>query len=292
MTRHSIFSSFFGMAAALSMASPGICFAEGEGGESGGGGTILTGGSADAGGAGGEQGGQQGESNGGAGENLYGKEGGETKPKEGDIIPPEKKDEKGEAAPEWKEYENDPDKTDEENAAAKAEHDKDKPETDEEKKKREEEEGKPIDPTSYELVEIPEGFELDPAIDKEFREFAASRKWSKEDVKELSAMQVKLYAKQSEAHAERVAGWAEEVKADKEIGGRDFDVNAAKAREAKLAFFPPEVDAILDKTGLGNHPGFIKGFVRIGKAMGEMGTLPGKGQTKQSTILENLYGDS
>lgn len=291
MTRHSIFASFFGMAA-LSMMGPDICFTEGEGGDggggdagggAGGGSTILT---APAPAAAGEGGAPVDNRQ----DNLYGN--GEPKPKEGEIIPPEKKDEKGEAAPEWKEYDPDPDKSDEENAAAKAEHDKAKPESDEDKKKREEKEDQPVDPTSYELVEIPEGFELDPSIDKEFREFAASRKWSKDDVKELSAMQVKLYAKQSEAHADRVAAWADEVKADKEIGGRDFDANAAKAREAKLAFFSPEFDKMLDKTGLGNHPDMIKGLVRIGKAMGEMGTLPGKGVTTPSSILENLYGSS
>jgi len=252
-----------------------FCSVDGEGGgddTSGGGSTALTGGTADA------------PEDKGADVALYGnddKSGNDPKPD--DTQADDKPDDK--AA--WKEYENDPDKTDEENAAAKAEHDKAKPKADDKDKK---EEQLPVKAEEYEFVEVPEGFELDPAVDKEFREFASRRGWSKEDVKELSAMQVKLYAKQSEAHAEQVATWGEELKTDKEIGGRAYDQNIAKAREAKNAFFPPEADAIFDRTGLGNHPAIVKGLVRIGKAMGEMATLPGKGKTANTTVLESLYG--
>jgi len=222
--------------------------------------------------------------------NLYGDDDPAPEDKTGDDPSEKPKDEtkaKDEDAPAWVEYVDDPDKTDEENAAAKLEHDKTKPAEDDKDKTKEE---PAINAADYEFVEIPEGFELDPAVDKEFRDFAAERKWSKDDVKALSAMQVKLYAKQSEVHAEQVATWGEELKTDKEVGGRGYDANMSKAREAKIAFFPPEVNAILDKTGLGNHPAIVKGFVRIGKAMGEMTTLHGKGKPANTSILENLYG--
>lgn len=222
---------------------------------------------------------------GGASENLYGKDG-EGKPAEEGKAEGDGK-EGGEA---WAEYVEDPDKSSEENAAAKAEHDKTKPaEDDKGEKKDEKKDEAPIDPTSYEF-EVPEGFELDPSIDKEFREFAAERKLSNDDVKALTDMQLRMYAKQSEQHAATVEKWGEDLKSDKEIGGRDLDANLAKAREARNAFFDDEAKALLEKTGLGNHPVFVKGFVRIGKVMGEAGTLPGKGAGGNTTILQNLYG--
>lgn len=185
----------------------------------------------------------------------------------------------------WKEYVDDPNKTPEENAAAKAEHDKGKP--------AEKKDGDTVDlkPEDYEYVDLPDGFELDAEVDKEFRALAAEHKLPKEVVKSLTAMQVKMIEKQTEAHAATVAQWGEDLKTDKEVGGRAYDANMAKAREAKIAFFPPEVNAVLDRTGLGNHPAIVKGFVRIGKAMGELGTLGGKPVQSGGTILENLYGN-
>lgn len=257
-----------------------LCSADGEGGGDapGGGTTALT----QAGGANAAD--TQAQEDAGKEGALYGKD---DKPGDDGKNKADEEGKGGDKAAAWTEYENDPNKSDEENAAAKAEHDKAKPKEEDKDKKNEE---LPVKAEEYEFVDVPEGFELDPAVDKEFREFAAKQGWSKETVKDLTAMQVKLYEKQSEAHAELVATWGEELKTDKEIGGRAYDQNIAKAIEAKNAFFPPEVNAVFDKTGLGNHPAIVKGLVRIGKAMGEMNTLPGKGKATSTTVLESLYG--
>src|SRR5688500_11620629 len=69
----------------------------------------------------------------------------------GDPKPVEQKP----AADAWKEYADDPAKTPEENAAAKAEHDKTKPADDGKAK-----EGDAIDPSTYQ-IDTPEGFEVD-----------------------------------------------------------------------------------------------------------------------------------
>lgn len=262
-----------------------FCFADGdEGGDAGGGGgsTALT--ASDPLAAAGEGENVRVPS---LGEAMYGDD---TKPKDetGKEKPADKpkEGEEGKAA-DWKEYEPDKAKTDEENAAAKAEHDKTKP-ADKDAKK--EDDVPEIKPEDYEYAAIPEGFELDEEVDKEFREIAAKLKLPKEAVKDLTALQIKMYAKQQDALAATVEGWGESLKTDKEVGGRDYPANMAKAREAKIAFFPPEINALLDKTGLGNHPAMVKGLYRIGKAMGETGTLQGKPVQSNGTLLENLYG--
>lgn len=247
---------------------------EGGSGASSGGSTALT--SDDPGAA-------AGAGDGGASEALYGKDGGEQKADDGGKAADD-------GGTDWQEYVEDPAKSAEENAAAKAEHDKTKP-GEEGEKKDEKKEGEVIDPSSYDF-EVPENFELDASIDKEFREFAAARKMSNDDVKALTGLQLKLYAKQAEQQAAIVEKWGEDLKVDKEIGGRELDANLAKARSARSVFFDDEAKLLLDKTGLGNHPAFVRGFVRMGKAMGEAGTLPGRGSGGNTTILENLYGSN
>lgn len=62
--------------------------------------------------------------------------------------------------------------------------------------------------------------------------------------------------------------WAEQLKADKEVGGANLAANMAigvKARDLG----GPEFVKLLDKTGLGNHPALVKTFIKIGKSLSE-----------------------
>jgi len=68
--------------------------------------------------------------------------------------------------------------------------------------------------------------------------------------------------------------WAEDARADTEIGGAQFEANLAVAQKGLEQFFP-ELKEHLDITGLGNHPAVIKGFMRIGKAISQDKFLPG-----------------
>jgi hypothetical protein len=182
----------------------------------------------------------------------------------------------------------DPAKTPEENAAAKAEHEAAQAKAAEDKGK---EGGEEVDPASYK-IEIPEGFELDPAVDKQFREFAAKNKFTQDQVASLKDMQVAMYAKQTEALAKQVTEWGNEVNADKEFGGPNVDANMAIAGVAINEFFSPKVAALLDKTGLGNHPEFVRGFYRIGLTMSELPTFNAKtGGSGKLDAVSVLYGD-
>lgn len=193
----------------------------------------------------------------------------------------------------WSEYVNDPAKSDEENAAAKAEHDKTKPadpagDKDKEKK-ADDDKGEAPKPEDYEIAP-PEGFDLDPDVEKEFRETAAELKLGKDDVKKLTDLQIKLYEKQAAKDAETIQSWGESLKTHKEIGGPDYDKNIAAGRAAVREFFPDDARLILDKSGLFNHPDVAVGFVRIGKALGEGKTLTGN-PSQQMTIVDAMYGN-
>lgn len=63
--------------------------------------------------------------------------------------------------------------------------------------------------------------------------------------------------------------WIDSLKADKEIGGQEFDSNIQVARKAVERFGSGELKAFLEETGLGNHPAMVRAFYRIGKAIAE-----------------------
>lgn len=71
------------------------------------------------------------------------------------------------------------------------------------------------------------------------------------------------------AIAAQDAQWVAAAKSDKEIGGAAYDVNVKLAQRALAKFGGQEVAQVIHAAGLGNHPGLLRAFVRIGKAMAE-----------------------
>lgn len=84
--------------------------------------------------------------------------------------------------------------------------------------------------------------------------------------------------------------WAEQLKADKEIGGANLAANMAigvKARDLG----GPEFVKLLDKTGLGNHPALVRTFIKIGKSLSEDKFISGgNASTEAPTAAQRLYG--
>ncbi|UPY96257.1 peptidase [Pectobacterium sp. 21LCBS03] len=88
-----------------------------------------------------------------------------------------------------------------------------------------------------------------------------------------------------------VEGWAETVKADKEIGGDKLTANIGKAQQAMMQFGGDELKQALEETGLGNHPALVKAFVKIGHAMSEDKMLGGGSDGEQLSAAQVLYGN-
>lgn len=213
-------------------------------------------------------------------------------------------------AAEWKEYEPDATKSAEENAAAKAEHDKTKPaaETPEAKAAREaaeaaakakgektpeqvEQEAKAL-AESYKL-DPPEGFELNKDVEAKFRAIAGKQGWSQETVDALKGVQIELYQKQAEAHAATVTQWGEDLKKDPELGGQNHDAKLGVAGAVLNEFFSPTIAKLMDDTGIGNHPEFVRGFYKLGLAVGELPTFQNRpGFGGKEDIINILYPDA
>lgn len=126
-------------------------------------------------------------------------------------------------------------------------------------------------PETYEF-ELPEGYELNQEVSEEFTAYARELNLPQDKAQAAVSMGVKLLesaqAKQAEAYAQQISAWRNEVTNDKELGGPALAENLSYAAKV-LDTYAPDLRAVLDETGLGNHPAFVKAFVKIGKAISE-----------------------
>ena len=127
-------------------------------------------------------------------------------------------------------------------------------------------------PEKYDL-KTPEGVPLDEAALAEFEPIAKELKLTNEQAQKLADLHTKRMQETDKANAEQwkqtTAKWADDVKADKELGGANLDTSVRHAQAALNKFGTPELKAQMDATGMGNHPELVRVFARIGKAMAE-----------------------
>ncbi|MBW7764092.1 MULTISPECIES: peptidase [Enterobacter cloacae complex] len=158
--------------------------------------------------------------------------------------------------------------------------------------KPEEEQKQEGAPEKYEFT-AGEGVELDSDALKDFEPVARDLNLTNEQAQKLVDAYPKILAgvqqRQAEAWQKQTEGWAETVKADKEIGGDKLTANLSAAQRALDQFGTPKLKEYLNATGLGNHPDLVKTFVKIGKAMSEDGMVTGK-ESGQRSAAEVLYG--
>ena len=193
---------------------------------------------------------------------------------EGDPDPNAGKPEGEGGATEWKEYENDPAKSDEENAAAKAEHDKGKP------TEKAEADTVPADGV-YKLT-MPEGVELDAelatSLGSEFKELGLTHAQAQKLTdKYIATMQARETDK-LKGWGERIQGWADTAKKDPEIGGAKWDTTVADAQRAVNTLGTPALKEYLNASGGGNHPELIRVLAKAGALIKEDSPPAGGGE--------------
>lgn len=161
---------------------------------------------------------------------------------------------------EWKDYEPDPAKSDEENAAAKLDHDKKHP------LNQVPEDGK------YNLT-MPEGIELDTAlldgISPTLKELNLSHGNAQALVDKFIETQKSKAEAQTKAWGETVAGWQETAKKDPEIGGAKWDDTVRASTSAVRRFGTPALTEYLEASGAGNHPEIIRLMAKVGSMIAE-----------------------
>lgn len=151
-------------------------------------------------------------------------------------------------------------------------------------------------PEFYEF-KAPEGVVLDEAVMGEFstvaKELGLTQDAAQAVVEKLAP---KIAERNAQAQAEAVAAYRAElviqVKADKEIGGEKLNEKLAVADKALAAFGTPALRALLNTSGLGDHPEIIRAFYRAGKAISEDSFVPGgtKPSKAELSVASRLYG--
>lgn len=179
-------------------------------------------------------------------------------------------DDKG-GVSDWKEYEPDPNKTDAENDAAKAEHDKSKPKEGDDKKKDDPADKVPED-GKYDL-KMPDGVDLDTeladALGSDFKELGLTNAQAQKLVDKYIEVQQGRAQKQGETWAETISGWVDTAKSDKEIGGDKWDGTVTNARRAVETIGTPALKEYLNASGGGNHPELIRFMAKVGAMIRE-----------------------
>lgn len=210
------------------------------------------------------------------------------------------------ATGEWKEFEPDTAKTPEDNAAAKAEHDKTKPaaKPDDAKLDTVPEDGK------YN-VEMPEGVDLDTKLLDRFAPKFKDAGLTQRQVQAVASEFAQMRKEEAESYMGTPEGawsaasyeyfkgngtpdtWADKAKSDKDIGGDKWDSTVSTARRAVNELGTPELKALFEATGTGNHPELIRFMAKAGAMIKEDNPATGNasGKAQKADRAEVLYPD-
>ena len=146
-----------------------------------------------------------------------------------------------------------------------------------------------VAPESYEFV-MPEGIDLDEKAAGEFTDIAKQLKLPQAQAQQLVDLYAQRMQAQVETHRATVEAWATSVKADKDIGGDKLPESLAVAKKSLETFGTPELKALLNTSGLGNHPEVVKLMYRVGKAISEDRFITGGESGAVNTdIARSLY---
>ena len=153
-------------------------------------------------------------------------------------------------------------------------------------------------PLDMAKLTLPEGMKADNPDLKSLSEIITS---TGTDQQAQTQKLVDLYAKLSKANGEAsIAAWAEtnrqwadEVRADKEIGGAALEATVAKIRQVKgmSQFAVQGLDEALSMTGAGNNPAIVKFIAKLASAVTEGKHVSGSPATPSTakSAAELLY---
>lgn len=126
-------------------------------------------------------------------------------------------------------------------------------------------------------VTVPEGVTVDQALLDGFSAFLkgpVTQETAQKMVDQFVAQMAKGEANARARLAEQIVTWGEEAKADKDIGGANFQANLDLSKKTMARFGSTDLVKFMNETGLGNHKEMIRFFSTVGKLISE-DRLPG-----------------
>jgi hypothetical protein len=150
-------------------------------------------------------------------------------------------------------------------------------------------------PEKYEDFKVPDGVTLDTKAVEAFSPLFRELNLTQDQAQKLVDVQAKVLSDAATAYQAQLKddafaleqvgavlgnqreSWGKALKADGEIGGKDYDKNVQTAQRAIARFGSPELKNILKTTGLGNHPEFVRFCLKVGHTVTEDSTALGGG---------------
>jgi hypothetical protein len=124
-------------------------------------------------------------------------------------------------------------------------------------------------PDKYEFKPV-EGRTLDSETMSTFAEVAKELGLTQDSAQKILDRMAPQMAQRQQAQIEAIrTEWVEASKTDAEFGGDKIAENLAVAKKALDQFGTPELRALLNESGLGNHPEIIRLMYRAGKSISE-----------------------
>lgn len=141
-------------------------------------------------------------------------------------------------------------------------------------------------PEKYEFT-MPEGFTLDEGLAKAVDPVLRELNLTNEQANKLAGVFAQYRESEAKAAGDafrtEVEGWSKAVQDDPDMGGKHFETTSRQAQSAIAAFGNDGLRALLNETGLGNHPELVRFCSRVGKALGEdTATKPATGGGERS----------
>ncbi len=148
-------------------------------------------------------------------------------------------------------------------------------------------------PEQYADFAFEEGKALDAELADDIKATAKELGLTQSQAQKLADLALKrtesAQSQQAEMLAQARDEWAGQAKADKEFGGDAIEANLATARKALDTFGTPELKALLNESGLGNHPEVIRFFYRSGKAISEDRVIRGGAAGQPTDPAKRLF---
>lgn len=161
----------------------------------------------------------------------------------------------------------------------------------------EEPKGEAPEPFNPETLTFPEGFEKNDEMIGSFANLAKEHNLSQATAQSLIDLHVGELKRLGEAPMQAWKNlnkeWADEVKADPEIGGDNLHGVQQTIGRALDTFGTPELRQALDYTGAGNNPHVVRAFYKMAKALEEGGQVTGEpaAMSKPTSLAKAMYPD-
>lgn len=149
-------------------------------------------------------------------------------------------------------------------------------------------------PLTAESIKLPEGMTAPEGMLTSFAEVMNNADLSAEDrasqLMNLHADAMKQASEEiSESWNKTREGWVDQIKADPEIGGDKLPDTLSTIGKVVDEFGSEELRTLMDESGMGDNPEFVKFLYKIGKSFSEGTPVSGSAADAPKSLADRLY---